>query len=75
MTIERHLRHGPDRRGDADLDPADRKRINAAALIEVRKLWWQMRRQGVRLPAQHDIIVIRGKSDLTGQPDKSRRRL
>ncbi len=59
----------------ADLDPSDHKRINAATLIEVRKLWWQMRRQGVWLPAQHGIIVIRGNSDLTGQPDKPLRRL
>ena len=61
MTVEQRTHHHPDRRDGADLDPADRKRINAAALIEVRKLWWQMRRQGVRLPAQRNIIVIDGR--------------
>lgn len=32
-------------------------------LTELRRLWWELARQGIRLPAQPGVIVIHGGRD------------
>ena len=64
MTAERqrHLLH--DHRGGGggggDLDLQRRDQLDDVEHQDLRQIWWGLRRQGVQLPAERNIIAIPG---------------
>ena len=60
MTAEQHLRDHPAQPLDADLVLANRDRIDRVEQQDLRQVWWHLRRQGVRLPGERNIIAIPG---------------
>ena len=45
---------------DADLDPPRRDQLDDVEPQDLRQLWWRLRRLGVQLPAERNIIAIPG---------------
>ena len=60
MRLPQHHRQ-PDQLLDANPGPAPWKRLDRVALADLRKLWWRLRRRGVRMPAEPGVIVIDGR--------------
>ena len=56
MTVERHA--APDRRNDADLDPANRVPLGPVAQRDLRRIWWRQAANGNRMPAERGVILI-----------------
>ena len=57
MRQPRHY-HQPDRLADTDLELSPKPRIDEVVRAQLRQIWWRLRRQGVRLPAEPGVIVV-----------------
>lgn len=61
LNRDRHPRdHRLEHHLDDGLDPPVEPPLDDTVRAQLRRIWWRLRRRGVRLPAESTIITIPG---------------